>query len=155
MHVELAWESGRRCERCIRGKDSSSSHRRSFSRQLRNGDKADKCLTSVAIKHPPYERQVAQGSVGGGLQVRQRMLFRGGQNPSYDVLRQITSLLSQQFAECSMRQAAPIFRFHDRRTRQTGSLNALSFPHEISRSRHKDRGDRSINLRGSAWPPSL
>ena len=133
------------------------SKRTIFLDKTKNGDKRQVPLTSVAMKAiQRYERQIAHGKRGmKGFEVERRLLFPWWNGDLDDhVLRNTTSLLSQQFARVFDATGCPDLRFHDLRHEATSRLFERSKLSDIEISRitgHKDPRvlRRYSNLRGS------
>ena len=89
-----------------------------FLDKTKKGDKRQAPLTSVALQAVTrYQRQVARGQRGmKGFKFERGLLFPWWNgNPSEDVLRKTTSLLSQQFARVFDAAGCGDLRFHDLR----------------------------------------
>jgi integrase len=156
---ELALESGMRMREMytLSKEQVSLSERTVFLEKTKNGDKRQVPLTSVAIKAiRRYDRQVFQGKRGmEGFKFDRGLLFPWWTgDPSDDVLRKTTSLLSQQFARVFEAAGCAELRFHDLRHEATSRIFERTKLSDIEISRitgHKDPRvlRRYSNLRGS------
>ena len=156
---DLALESAMRLrEMYTVSKDQVSlSQRTIFLDKTKNGDKRQVPLTTVAVKViRRYEKQVSSGKRGmEGFNFDEGLLFPWWNGEQDDVvLRNTTSMLSQQFARVFDAAGCADFRFHDLRHEATSRLFERTHLSDIEISRitgHKDPRvlRRYSNLRGS------
>jgi integrase len=156
---DLALESAMRLrEMYTVSKDQVSlSQRTIFLDKTKNGDKRQVPLTTVAVKAiRRYEKQVANGKRGmEGFNFDEGLLFPWWDGDQDDVvLRNTTSMLSQQFARVFDAAGCADFKFHDLRHEATSRFFERTHLSDIEISRitgHKDPRvlRRYSNLRGS------
>ena len=156
---DLALESAMRLrEMYTVSKDQVSlSQRTIFLDKTKNGDKRQVPLTTVAVKViRRYEKQVSNGKRGmEGFNFDEGLLFPWWNGEQDDVvLRNTTSMLSQQFARVFDAAGCADFTFHDLRHEATSRLFERTHLSDIEISRitgHKDPRvlRRYSNLRGS------